>query len=270
MGVTRARHPTVTAAIEAARAAGEITLRYYRGGFDVMIKPDQTPVTQADREAEQAITAILRGAFPDHGVLGEEFGQQGPTDRRWIIDPVDGTMNFIRHIPLWAVLIALEEHGEITTGVVLNPVSGELLSARKGEGAFAGDERLAVSDCGEMKDALLLHSSLNFLRDAGAWDGFVRMVDACGRTRGFGDYYGYGLVAQGCAEIYAEADLKIWDWAPMKILVEEAGGRLTDFAGAAGSADGTVLATNGRLHAEAIRLLGAPRRPGPSAGRGAG
>jgi histidinol-phosphatase len=256
----RAEHPTVTAAVEAARAAGEIALRYYRGGFEVTIKPDQTPVTQADREAEETITSLLGRAFPEHGFLGEEFGQRGATDRRWIIDPIDGTQNFVRHIPIWAVLIALEEDGEITTGVVLNPVTGELYTARKGEGAFANGERLSVSSAQEMKDALLLHSGLRLLRPTPHWDGLVRMVDASERTRGYGDYYGYCLVAEGKAEIYAEVDLKVWDWAPMKILVEEAGGRLTDFSGQPRSADGTVLATNGRLHAEALRLLDSSAR----------
>jgi len=250
-----AAHPTLDAAIEAARAAGEIALRYYRGGFEVTIKPDRTPVTQADREAERAIVAILRRAFPSYGFLGEEFGQDGPVDRRWIIDPIDGTANFVRRIPLWATLIALEEMGEITTGVVLNPVTGALYTARQGQGAYANGERLSVSDCGEMGEALLLHSGLRLLRYTPHWDGFVRMVDASSRTRGYGDYYGYCMVADGLAEIYAEVDLKIWDWAPMKILVEEAGGRLTDFTGRAYSGDGAVLATNGRLHAEALRLL---------------
>ena len=250
-----APHPTVTAAVEAARAAGEIALRYYRGGFEVTIKPDQTPVTQADREAEQAITAILGRAFPDCGVLGEEFGQQGPTDRRWIIDPIDGTQNFVRRIPLWAVLIALEEGGEITTGVVLNPVSGEIHTARRGEGAFAGDRRLRVSDIGRLRDALVLHSGLRLVRQTAHWDGLVRLVDASARTRGFGDYYGYCLVGGGHAEIYAELDLKVWDWAPMKVLVEEAGGRVTDFAGRPPGQDGTILASNGWLHDEAVALL---------------
>ncbi|MCI0545690.1 MAG: histidinol phosphate phosphatase [Candidatus Rokubacteria bacterium] len=247
-------HPTVDAAIAAARAAGAIAMRYYGGGFEVTIKPDQTPVTQADREAEQAITAILGAAFPETGFLGEEFGQRGPTARRWIIDPIDGTKNFVRGIPFWAVLIALEEHGEITTGVVLNPVTDELYWARKGDGAWAGGTRVRVSPCARMEEATLLHSSLALLRD-GWWDGFVRLVDATPRSRGFGDYYGYCLLAHGKAEIYLETDLKAWDVAPMKILVEEAGGRLTTFAGTDDIYDGTVLATNGRLHAEALRLL---------------
>ncbi len=248
-------HPVLAAAVEAARAAGEIAMKYYRGGFDVTIKPDQTPVTQADREAEQAITRMLGRAFPDWGFLGEEFGERGSREIRWIIDPIDGTKNFIRRIPIWAVLIALEERGEITTGVVLNPVTGELFTARRGEGAFLNGERLRVSECEAMKDATVLHSGLRLVREAGHWDGFVRLFDAGSRTRGFGDYYGYGLVAEGKAEIYVEVDLKPWDVAPVKILVEEAGGRLTDFSGRPTIYGGTVLATNGRLHAEALRLL---------------
>ena len=248
-------HPALAAAIEAAKAAGEIAMTYYRGGFEVTIKPDATPVTQADREAEQAITAILRRAFPGYGFLGEEFGEQGPKDTRWIIDPIDGTKNFVRHIPIWAVLIALEEEGEVTTGVVFNPVIGELFCARKGEGAFANGERIHVSGCDRMKDATVLHADLHYLRATPHWDGFLRLMDAGSRTRGFGDYYGYGLVAHGGAEIYVEVDLKPWDAAPMKILIEEAGGRLTDFHGRPNIYDGTVLATNGRLHTEALALL---------------
>jgi len=249
------RHPVLAAAVEAARAAGEIAMRYYRGGFDVTIKADQTPVTQADREAERAITGILGRAFPDWGFLGEEFGAAGAPERRWIIDPIDGTKNFVRGIPIWAVLIALEERGEITTGVVLNPITGELFTARKGEGAFLNGERIRVSDCADMKDATVLHSGLRFLREAGYWDGFLRLMDAGYRTRGFGDYYGYGLLAQGKAEVYLEVDLKPWDIAPVKILLEEAGGRVTDFSGRPTIYEGTVLATNGRLHDEALRLL---------------
>jgi len=248
-------HPVLAAAVEAARAAGEIAMRYYRGGVEVTIKPDRTPVTQADREAEQAITRMLGQAFPDWGFLGEEFGERGSREIRWIIDPIDGTKNFVRRIPIWAVLIALEEHGAITTGVVLNPVTGELFTARRGEGAYLNGERLRVSDCEAMKDATVLHAGLRLVRETGHWDGFVRLFDAGSRTRGFGDYYGYGLVAEGKAEIYVEVDLKPWDVAPVKILVEEAGGRLTDFAGRPTIYGATVLATNGRLHAEALRLL---------------
>lgn len=243
------------AAIEAARAAGRVALKYYRGEFEVTIKPDTTPVTQADREAERVIVEILGRAFPAHGVLGEEFGGAGSQQTRWIIDPIDGTKNFVRRIPLWATLIALEEHGEITVGVIHNPVTGDLYAARRGGGAFLNGERIQVSGEGNLARAFLLHAGLGTIRRAGRWDEFVRLVDATDRQRGFGDYSGYGLVANGKAEIYAELDLKPWDLAPCKLLVEEAGGRFTDWDGKPTIYTGTALATNGRLHDAALALL---------------
>ena len=242
-------------AVTAARAAGEVALRYYRTGFDVTMKPDRTPVTQADREAERAIVEIVTRAFPEHGVLGEEHGARGDQAVRWIIDPIDGTRNFVRRIPVWAILIALEEHGEVTVGVIHNPVTGELATARRGGGAYLGGERLAVSAVDDLGAATLLHADLGLLRRAGRWDGFVRLVDATQRQRGFGDYLGYTLVASGRSEIYVELDLKPWDLAPCRIVVEEAGGRFTDLTGAPTIYGGAALATNGRLHDAALAHL---------------
>jgi histidinol-phosphatase len=253
--VTAAVPDVVAAMIRAAEAAGEVAMKYYRGGVEVTLKADQTPVTRADREAEQAIKAILRRARPDHGFLGEEFGEEGPKERRFIIDPIDGTKNFIRRVPIWAVLIGLEEAGAITAGVVLNPASGEMLWAHRGDGAWDRDGRLRVSDCDRLDEATVLHSDLHLLRQGPHWDAFLRMVDGSRRSRGFGDYYGYGLVAGGKAELYLEVDLKPWDVAPMLVLVEEAGGRLTDFSGRDTIYDGSVLATNGRLHEQILALL---------------
>ena len=243
------------AAVEAARAAGAIALKYFRGRFEVTLKPDATPVTQADREAELAIVEILGRAFPDHGVLGEEFGGHGSTEVRWIIDPIDGTKNFVRGIPVWATLIGLEERGEITVGVIHNPVTGELYTARRGGGAFLNGERIHVSAIAELGGATLVHAGLGLFREAGRWESFVRLVDATERQRGFGDYSGYGLVAEGKAELYLEVDLKPWDLAPCKILVEEAGGRFSDLDGRPTIYSGTALATNGRLHDAALALL---------------
>ena len=245
----------LAAAVDAARAAGKIALAYYHGAFDVTMKADLTPVTQADREAEQAIIAVLGRAFPDVGVLGEEFGAQGSAERRWIIDPIDGTKNFVRRIPIWATLIALEDAGEIVAGVIHNPVTGDFYTARRGGGAHHNGEPIHVSDLGDLRPAYLVHAGLNLLRKTGYWDGFLRLVDATDRQRGFGDYLGYPLVAAGKAEIYLEADLKPWDLAPCKILVEEAGGRFTDFAGHPTIYTGTALATNGRLHDTVLTLL---------------
>jgi histidinol-phosphatase len=249
----------LAAAVDAARAAGKIALGYYHGGFEITIKPDLTPVTQADREAEQAIVGILREAFPDVGVLGEEFGAQGPRERRFIIDPIDGTKNFVRRIPIWATLIALEDDGEVVAGVIHNPATGELYTARRGGGTRLNDVPVHVSDVADLGAAYLIHAGLDILRRGPNWEGFLRLVDASGRQRGFGDYIGYGFVADGRSEIYAEADLKPWDLAPCKIVVEEAGGRFTDFDGHPTIYTGTALATNGRLHDAALSLLGSAR-----------
>jgi histidinol-phosphatase len=249
------RDRALTAAVDAARAAGEIALRYYRTGFDVTLKADATPVTEADREAEQAIREVLGGAFPECGFLGEELGAVGDQRRRWIIDPIDGTKNFIRRIPVWATLIGLEEDGEITVGVIHNPVTGELLAARRGGGTWRDGARVRVSSVDDLEEATLLHAGLRLLREAGCWEGFVRLVDVTGRQRGFGDYLSYALVAEGKAEIYVETDLKAWDLAACKVIVEEAGGRFTDFAGAPTVHSGTALASNGRLHDAALALL---------------
>ena len=246
------------AAREAAQAAGAIALRYFRGDVEVMRKADHTPVTRADREAEVAIVDRLRSAFPDIGFLGEEFGAQGSQSRRWIVDPIDGTKNFVRGIPYWATLLALEEEGEVTLGVVHSPATGELFWARRGQGAWADGTRLRVSSVDHLAEAMLVHSSLNLLRplDGGrGWDGFVRLVEGTDRQRGFGDYFGYTFVLRGQAELMLEADVKPWDIAPIKVLVEEAGGRFTDLAGRPTIYSGTALASNGRLHAEALALL---------------
>jgi len=240
---------------EAARAAGEIALKYYRRGVEVTLKPDRSPVTRADREAEQVIVEILGRAFPDYGFLGEELGARGSEMVRWVVDPIDGTRNFVRGIPIWAVLIALEERGEITAGLIHNPVSGELYTARKGRGAFLGAERLRVSDMSSLDKATMIHASLGFLRSSGHWEGFVRLVDATERQRGFGDYLCYTVVAEGKADLAVESDLKPWDLAPVKILVEEAGGCFTDFAGVPTIYSGTALASNGLLHDAALAMF---------------
>jgi histidinol-phosphatase len=253
--MTVASERLLAVAVEAARAAGEIALKYFRGGFDVALKPDATPVTQADREGEAVIREIIGRVFPDHGFLGEELGADGSREVRWLIDPVDGTKNFVRGIPIWAVLIGFEEHGAVTAGVIHNPVTGDLLAARKGAGAFVNGARVRVSDEARLGDAFFVHAGLGLVRPTPYWDGFVRLIDATGRQRGFGDYYGYALVAEGRAEIYAELDLKPWDLAPPKIIVEEAGGRFTDFEGRDSIYTGSALATNGRLHDAVLAVL---------------
>ena len=224
-----------------------------------MRKADLTPVTQADHEAEVAIVERLRPEFPDIGFLGEEFGAQGGQSRRWIVDPIDGTKNFVRGIPYWATLLALEEDGEVTLGVVHSPATGELFWARRGQGAWADGAPLRVSAVDRLGDAMLVHSSLNLLRPLdgrrGAGTGSCASSSATDRQRGFGDYFGYTFVLRGQAELMLEADVKAWDIAPFKVLFEEAGGRFTDLAGRPTIYSGTALASNGRLHDEALALL---------------
>jgi histidinol-phosphatase len=247
--------PRLEAMVEAARAGGAVALEHYRRGFEVTLKADRSPVTEADREAERAIVGVLRGRCPDHGVLGEELGEAGPRDRRFIIDPIDGTRNFVRRIPTWAVMIGLEEEGVVTAGAVFQPVTGVLHTAWRGQGAFRDGERIRVSRVDALDRALVVHSSLNFLRRSRYWDGFLTLVDRTQVQRGFGDYSAYLWVAEGQGEIALSTTVKAWDVAAIKVIVEEAGGRLTDLDGHRGIYGSTVLASNGLLHNEAIAAL---------------
>ncbi|MGE3537743.1 MAG: inositol monophosphatase [Candidatus Tectimicrobiota bacterium] len=249
--------PHVEVAIQAARAAGEVILPYFRNAaLHVETKADQSPVTAADRAAEQVIAALLRERFPDYGVFGEEFGtQDGDGTSRWIIDPIDGTANFIRGIPLFGTLIALEQEGEITAGVVYAPAQGDLLYAARGEGAYANGERLTVSTITTLAEATLLHGGLSYLLRDGYWDGVTRLVQATRRQRGFGDYFAYTFICRGQAEVMLETDIKPYDVAPLKILIEEAGGRFSDFHGVPTIYSGNVVVSNGHVHDAVLALL---------------
>jgi len=242
-------------AIRAARAGGEVAMRYFRTELAVEHKSDASPVTVADRETEQRIVAVLRESFPGHGVLGEEFGGSGESGARWIIDPIDGTKSFIRGIPFFACLVALEEDGEITTGAVYAPATDDLLYAQKGEGAYDKNGRLRVSEVGALGEAMLVFGGANVLRERGYWPAYERLVDASARQRAYGDYFGYTFVARGQCEAMLEVDIKPWDLAPLKIIIEEAGGRFTDFAGRPTIYSGTAVASNGRVHDELLAAL---------------
>ena len=246
------------AAIAAARAAGEVALRHFRTDLAVERKADASPVTVADREAEARAVAVLRAALPDCGVLGEEYGEQGAQARRWIVDPIDGTRSFIRGIPFFATLIALEEEGEITTGVIYAPATDDLLYAQKGQGAFDQRGPLRVSSVDSVRRAMLVFGGVSGLRRRGYWPAYERLVDAAGRTRAYGDYFGYTFVARGQAEAMIDVDLKPWDLAAVKIVVEEAGGRFTDFAGQPTAFGGSAIASNGLVHDAVRELIGPP------------
>lgn len=244
-------------AIAAAKAGGEVARRYYRTGVEVERKADRSPVTVADRECERRIVEVLRDAFPSHGILGEEMGEVSGSGARWIIDPIDGTKSFIRGIPFYACLVALEEDGEITTGVVHAPQTGELLYAQKGEGAFDANGPLRVSTISTVAESMLVFGGPGVLRQAGCWAAYERLVDASGRQRAYGDYFGYTFVARGQAEAMIDVDLKPWDLASLKIIIEEAGGRFTDFEGRATIYGGSAIASNGLIHDELRSLIAA-------------
>ena len=244
-------------AIAAARAAGEIAMRHFRIDLAVETKPDRSPVTAADRACERRIGEILLSEFPDYGLYGEEQGEQpGKTSKRWIIDPIDGTKSFVRGIPFFATLIGLEHDGEIVLGVVHAPAMNELLFATKDGGAY--DEhgtRLAVSRVDRLAAAMVSFGGLEIFRRAGRWASIERLVDSTGRQRGYGDYLGSTAVIHGWSEAMVELDVKPWDLAPLKILVEEAGGRFTDFEGKATIYGGSAVVTNGRVHDEVLEML---------------
>ena len=249
--------PVLDAMVSAARAGGAVALAHFRRGVDVTLKADRSPVTIADGESERAILATLSRACPGHGVLAEESGAGGGQARRFIVDPIDGTRNFARGIPYWAVLIALEEDGVLTAGVIHQPVSGEMYTARRGHGAQLDGVPIHVSPVATLAEATVAHGTLRILRRRGRWDGFERLVDATRSQRGFGDFLGYAWLAAGRVDVALGLNLKIWDVAAPKIVVEEAGGRLTDLDGQDSLTSGTALASNGRLHAAAVRMLAA-------------
>jgi histidinol-phosphatase len=246
--------------------ADVITMRHFRSvDLRVDSKPDRSPVSNADRETERRIREVLAGERPDDAVLGEEYGSEGTGDRRWIIDPVDATKNYIRGIPVFASLIALEESGEVTVGVVSAPALGARWWASRGGGAFSGDRRLRVSGISRLEHAQLCHAGFEEWQDGGSPGPLIDLARQCARTRGFGDFWQHMLVAQGSAEMAVDPVVNLWDLAAIKIIVEEAGGQFTDLSGNATADGGSGLSTNGLLHAEALKYIGrgaaaAPRR----------
>ncbi len=263
-----ARHEAwLTFALACCDAADALALEHFRRDLVIETKPDQSFVTQADTALERTIRGLITAAYPDHGLVGEEYGTQAGTGSvRWYIDPIDGTHNFMRGVPLFGTLLAVEEDGEIVAGVMSAPAMGERWYARRGGGTWAvgsvgpgaGERRrVGVSRVGEIADAQILYSSPFDIEASGAAPGFAALVRSAWRDRGFGDFWGYALVAEGAAEAMVEVGPHSWDLAAPSIVVEEAGGRMTDIGGERTIHGGNALATNGILHDEIVaRLLG--------------
>lgn len=241
-------------ALEWLEKIGKGTLEWFEKGTEIEWKSDQSPVTIADKEAELGLRESIAQFFPEDGLLGEEFGDRpGSSGFRWIIDPIDGTRSFTRGIPLWGMLVGLEHHGQMVAGVAHAPAMGKTWHACRGEGAFVGDRRISVSKQTDLAHSQVYYSGLKWFRKAGAEEGFLRLSHDCPQIRGFGDFYGFALVAQGSGEAMIEYGVKSWDIAALFPIVEEAGGKMTDWDGGINLNRSDVVASNGLVH-EKTRL----------------
>lgn len=261
-----------------ADLADSVTMpRFGAADLDVESKPDLTPVSDADLACERGLRALLDDERPDDDVLGEEFGGDATfAGRQWVIDPIDGTKNFVRGVPVWATLIALLVDGVPVVGVVSAPALGRRWWASRGDGAWksvavgsapaaggsgggaggaggAEPQRISVSRVGDVADCSVAISSLTGWRDRGLRDQLIALTDDAWRLRGYGDFFSYCLVAEGAVDVAAEPEVSLWDLAPLAVLVAEAGGRFTSLAGEDGPHGGDAVATNGLLH---DRVLG--------------
>ena len=233
------------------------TRRFRAADLAVSTKPDLTPVTEVDHDVERAIRRILSRARPGHDVLGEELGGEASAGGawRWVLDPVDGTKNYVRGIPVWATCIGLQEDGAPVVGVVSAPALGRRWWAARGEGAFAGDGPIRVSGVASLADAHLSYDSVPGFEAHGLGDRFLGLARRCWRTRGLGDFWSHVLVAEGAVDVAVEPEVSVWDVAAVQVIVEEAGGRFTDLSGAARPDGGSAVSTNALLHDEVLAAL---------------
>lgn len=242
--------------VEAARAAGQVALGYFDQGVSVEWKHDQSPVTVADRNAEKVLRERITAAFPNDGFLGEEFGTtSGTSGFRWIMDPIDGTRCFVRNIPHWATLVGLEYRGEMVAGVSFAPADNIMFRAMQGDGCYKNDRRVRVSDVATLDKAMATYSGVQFFQEAGKERQFLNLLRGVDRARGFGDYYGFVLVAQGSCDAMVDYGVHIWDVAGLKVIVEEAGGRFTDWSGGNDLERPDCVASNGKIHDAVLSLL---------------
>jgi len=240
----------LTFAFTLADAADAITTARFRAtDLRVETKPDLSPVSEADRAAEEAVRALVAASGRGEGVLGEEFGDDGG-DEKWIVDPIDGTTNYVRGVPVWATLLALEREGVVCASVVSAPALGHRWWAVRGEGAFADGSPCRVSAVSRLEDASV--SSTSARRMPAGWSAIVERAWA---NRGLGDFWQHCLVAEGALDVACDRVMQVWDYAPVQLVVEEAGGRCTTFAGGVPHEGGSFVATNGLLHEDVVSVL---------------
>lgn len=251
------------------------TARFKALDLHVMTKPDLTPVTDADRAVEEGLRRTLSRARSRDAILGEEQGATGHSQRRWIVDPIDGTKNFVRGVPVWATLIALEVDNEVVVGVVSAPALNRRWWAMKDGGAWTGTSLLRataiqVSDVSRVEDASFAYSSIEGWEERGQLDDFLALGRRCWRTRAFGDFWSYMLLAEGAVDIASEPELELYDMAALDVIVREAGGLFTSLDGEPGPYGGNAIATNGKLHDQALAFLGSVDEASRHAQRGGG
>ena len=249
-------------ALKLADLADGITIeRFEAADLNVESKPDMTPVSDADLAVEEALRAELATARPADAVLGEEFGGEAVIEgRQWVIDPIDGTKNFVRGVPVWATLIALLVDGQPVVGVISAPALARRWYASAGTGAWrtfstGALKRLNVSKVAELSDASISMSSLEGWQERGLRDNFIALTEKAWRLRGYGDFLSYCFVAEGAVDIAAEPEVSLWDLAALSVLVTEAGGQFTSLSGEDGPHGGDALASNGALHDAALSAL---------------
>jgi histidinol-phosphatase len=249
----RARYET---ALAVARRAGQLAMRFFDTDLTVELKGDHSPVTIADRETELLLRSTFQSAFPGDGFLGEEYGDTpGSSGYRWVLDPIDGTRSYVRGIPMWAVLVGLEYNGEVIAGVAEVAPLGQTYHALRGHGAYRNDRRIRVSEQSDLSKSLVFYSSLSWFLKAGREAEFIELVRRSERQRGYGDFYGFLLVAQGAGEIMVEHGVHAWDVAAIKPIIEEAGGRFSNWDGGTDIFKPDVLVSNGKLHDEVLSIL---------------
>lgn len=242
--------------LQMAREAGALTLKYFQRGVQPDFKADESPVTVADREAEQLIRARINDRYPDHAIVGEEFGDnQAANSHRWIIDPIDGTRAFVRGVPLYGVLIGLEIEGRIKVGVAHFPALAETISAAEGLGCFWNGQPAHVASTARLKDALLAHYDVASYAKQGKEAAWQRLVQATGFRAGWADAYGYLLVATGRADIMVDAIINPWDGGPFPVILKEAGGYYGDWRGNSTIYSGEALATTAALLPQVLAVL---------------
>ena len=256
--------PDLTLALELADVADSISMARFRD-VDLVVetKPDLTPVTEADHAVEVAIRRRLGVARPGQAILGEERGEDvcaSGASARWIVDPIDGTKNYVRGVPVWATLIALQRDGRMVVGVVSAPALGRRWWAARGEGAWADGRPIRVSKVAAVEDAFISYDGLERFdpetEGGRPADGrLLRLAQRCWRSRGLGDFWSHVLVAEGAVDIAAEPEVSLWDVAPIQVIVEEAGGRFTDLEGRARPDGGSAVSTNGLLHEAVLAAL---------------